>query len=123
MGQVGSVKAVDGVDILLKQAETVALVGESGCGKTTVGKGILQLVSVTSGQVKYYDNELTTLSQRALKHHRSAIQIIFQDPFSSMNPRMTVAKIIEEALFDTQYVKNVNVKNKRVDGEYASLKL
>jgi peptide/nickel transport system ATP-binding protein len=113
--QVGSVKAVDGVDIILKQAETVALVGESGCGKTTVGKGILQLVAVTSGQVKYYDNELTTLSQRALKQHRSAIQIIFQDPFSSMNPRMTVAKIIEEALLDTHYVKNADLKNKRVD--------
>ncbi|MDB2705031.1 ABC transporter ATP-binding protein [Pseudomonadota bacterium] len=113
--QVGSIKAVDGVDIILKQAETVALVGESGCGKTTVGKGILQLVAVTSGQVKYYDTELTTLSQRRLKQHRSAIQIIFQDPFSSMNPRMTVAKIIEEALFDTHYVKNKEAKNKRVD--------
>lgn len=113
--EIGSIKAVDGVDIVLKQAETVALVGESGCGKTTVGKGILQLVPVTSGQVNYYDNELTKLSQRELKQHRSAIQIVFQDPFSSMNPRMTVARIIEEALLDTQYVKNSDVKSKRVD--------
>ena len=112
---VGHVKAVDGVSLSLKQAETVALVGESGCGKTTVGKGILQLVSVTSGEVNYQQHDLTRLSDRKLKPHRSAMQIIFQDPFSSMNPRMTVNQIIAEALTDTVFEQDNNAKENRVD--------
>jgi peptide/nickel transport system ATP-binding protein len=112
---VGQVKAVDGVNLTLKVAETVALVGESGCGKTTVGKGILQLVPVTSGEVNYQQLDLTTLTERALKPHRTAIQIVFQDPFSSMNPRMTINQIIGEALIDKQFTKKNGAKQKRID--------
>tara|TARA_R110001606_G_scaffold11354_5_gene49230 strand:+ start:42344 stop:44353 length:2010 start_codon:yes stop_codon:yes gene_type:complete len=112
---VGHVKAVDDVALALKQSETLALVGESGCGKTTVGKGVLQLVSVTSGEVNYQGHDLTQLSERELKQHRSSLQIIFQDPFASMNPRMTVTQIIEEGLSAKKYVKNPSAKEKRVD--------
>lgn len=112
---VGQVKAVDDVTLALKQSETLALVGESGCGKTTVGKGILQLAPVTSGEVNYQGDDLTQLSERELKQHRSSLQIIFQDPFASMNPRMTITQIIEEGLSAKKYVKNPLAKQKRVD--------
>jgi peptide/nickel transport system ATP-binding protein len=112
---VGQVKAVDSVTLTLKQCETLALVGESGCGKTTVGKGILQLVPVTSGEVNYQGDDLTQLSERELKQHRCSLQIIFQDPFASMNPRMTITQIIEEGLTAKKYVKNPSAKQKRVD--------
>lgn len=95
---VGQVKAVDDLSLTLHPAETLALVGESGCGKSTVGKGILQLLPVTAGSVRFQGKILNKLSQRQLKPLRSALQIIFQDPYSSMNPRMTVRHIIEEGL-------------------------
>lgn len=112
---VGNVKAVDNVILSLKQSETLALVGESGCGKTTVGKGILQLVPVTSGEVSYQGHDLTKLTERELKQHRSSLQIIFQDPFSSMNPRMTITQIIEEGLTAKKYLKNPSEKERRID--------
>ncbi|NQY26457.1 MAG: ABC transporter ATP-binding protein [Piscirickettsiaceae bacterium] len=109
-----NVKAVDGVSLSIHQAETVALVGESGCGKTTVGKGILQLVDVSAGEVNYRGHNLCELSERQLKPYRSSLQIIFQDPFSSMNPRMTVAQIIEEGMIGKRY-KELQLKEERVD--------
>jgi len=112
---VGQVRAVDGIDLSLKQAETVALVGESGCGKTTVGKGILQLVPVSSGEVDFRGHKLNSLSERALKQHRSSLQIVFQDPYSSMNPRMTIRQIIEEGLSAKQFAKDTVEKDKRID--------
>lgn len=96
--KVGQVKAVDGLSLTLHPAETLALVGESGCGKSTVGKGILQLIPVTSGAVRFQGKTLNKLSNRQLKPIRNALQIIFQDPYSSMNPRMTVRHILEEGL-------------------------
>ena len=95
---VGTVRAVDGVELVIPRGRTLALVGESGCGKTTVGKGILQLLRVTGGHVLFGGQELTTLTGEALRRRRSEMQIIFQDPVSSMNPRMLVGDIIAEGL-------------------------
>ena len=95
---VGYVRAVDGVSLEIPSGQTLALVGESGCGKTTVGKGILQLLPATGGSVKFENLELTQLKGEALRRQRSKFQIIFQDPYSSMNPRMSVGDIIEEGM-------------------------
>jgi peptide/nickel transport system ATP-binding protein len=95
---VGHVRAVDGVSLELRPARTLALVGESGCGKTTVGKGILQLVRPTAGSVTFDGVELTRLGGEALRRRRSDFQIIFQDPYGSLNPRMRVADILSEGM-------------------------
>jgi peptide/nickel transport system ATP-binding protein len=92
------VRAVDGVSFQLQQGKTLALVGESGCGKTTLGKGLINLIPQTSGTVLFNGVNLTELDHEALRQTRSEIQIIFQDPFSSMNPRMLVGGIIEEGI-------------------------
>jgi len=95
---VGYVKAVDGVSFRLREGRTLALVGESGCGKTTTGKAILQLIAPTAGSVKYRGTELTDLSRAELRPRRAALQIIFQDPYGSLNPRMRVAEILLEGM-------------------------
>ena len=95
---VGHVKAVDGVALELSRGRTLALVGESGCGKTTVGKAILQLIRPTGGQVQLEGRELTGLSRGALRPLRRRMQMIFQDPFSSLNPRLPVGEIIGEGM-------------------------
>ncbi len=94
----GQVKAVDGVSLHLAQGRTLALVGESGCGKTTVGKAILQLIRPDAGTVRFAGQELTTLPARALRRLRQEFQIIFQDPYSSLDPRMLVGEILEEGM-------------------------
>lgn len=95
---VGHVKAVDGINLHIPRGKTIALVGESGCGKTTAGKALLQLIRPTAGSVLFNDLELTKLSGKALRQKRRDLQIIFQDPISSMNPRMLVEDIIAEGL-------------------------
>ncbi|UCE63261.1 MAG: ABC transporter ATP-binding protein [Nitrospirota bacterium] len=95
---VGYVRAVDGVTLQIREGQTLALVGESGCGKTTIGMGILQLLRPTSGQVNLEDIDLLSLDPGRLRATRQDMQIIFQDPFSSMNPRMLVNDIIGEGL-------------------------
>ena len=100
---VGYVKAVDNVDMYINEGETLALVGESGCGKTTLGRSVLQLIKPTSGSVLFNnkDNqqvELTTMPYSQLRETRRDMQMIFQDPYSSLNPRMTVLNIIAEPL-------------------------
>jgi oligopeptide transport system ATP-binding protein len=94
----GHVRAVDGVSFQIKRGETLGLVGESGCGKTTTGRAILQLVKPTGGHVIYEGHDLANMDREQLRHHRQQLQIIFQDPFASLDPRMTVGSIIAEPL-------------------------
>ena len=94
---IGEIKAVDGVTFSIRRGETLGLVGESGCGKTTTGRCILQLERPTSGEVIFEGKDLTRMEGPALRAIRPRLQIIFQDPFSSLNPRMTIGQIIGEA--------------------------
>jgi oligopeptide transport system ATP-binding protein len=96
--QVGAVHAVDGITFQVQSGETFGLVGESGCGKTTVGRTILQLYRPTAGKVYFRDMDLTTLKGENLRRVRRHMQMIFQDPYASLNPRMTVQEIIAEPL-------------------------
>ncbi|MFI0963157.1 ABC transporter ATP-binding protein [Streptomyces sp. NPDC021080] len=94
--QIGAVKAVDGVDFHLGHGETLGIVGESGCGKSTVAKMLVNLERPTEGAIKYKGEDITQLSGKALKAVRRNIQMVFQDPYTSLNPRMTVGDIIGE---------------------------
>ncbi|MEX3103326.1 MULTISPECIES: ABC transporter ATP-binding protein [unclassified Streptomyces] len=94
--QVGAVKAVDGVDFTVNSGETLGIVGESGCGKSTVAKMLVNLERPTEGSIKYKGEDITQLSGKALKSVRRNIQMVFQDPYTSLNPRMTVGDIIGE---------------------------
>jgi len=96
--KVANVKAVDDIDFYINRGETLGLVGESGCGKTTVGRTILQLQRATSGEVLFEGRDLCKLGDHDLRPMRRKMQMIFQDPFSSLNPRMTVGNIIGEPL-------------------------
>lgn len=95
---VGNVKAVDDVSFTIKRGETLGLVGESGCGKTTTGRCILRLIEPTAGSVKFEGEEVTTMTSSRLRDMRRQMQIIFQDPYSSLNPRITVGGMLTEIL-------------------------
>lgn len=101
--KVGDVRAVDGISFQIQKGETLGLVGESGCGKSTTGRVILQLDRATEGSVKYEGDELVGKNTRQMRVLRPNMQMVFQDPHASLNPRMTVASIIEEPLIEHRF--------------------
>ncbi len=111
--QVGAVKAVDGVSFDVYRGETLGVVGESGCGKSTTGRTILQLYKPTSGSVVFEGKELSTMPAEELRKMRRRMQMIFQDPFASLNPRMSVGRIVSEPL----RIHNI-IPNKKEEQEY-----
>lgn len=111
---VGYVKAVNNVSFDVRKGETLGLVGESGCGKTTLGRSILRLIEPTSGSVKYNGEEITTLGAEAMRQKRRDLQIIFQDPYSSLNPKMKVGKAILEPMQVHKIEANNTIRKEKV---------
>lgn len=112
---VGQVKAVDGVSLEIPQGRTLALVGESGCGKTTLGKALLQLIPPTAGSVKFSGRELIGLAASELRTRRATMQMVFQDPYASLNPKMRVAEILEEGMTALNIEKNNAARQMHID--------
>jgi len=110
--QVGAIKAVDGVDFFIRRGETLGLVGESGCGKSTTGRAILQLHRPTAGEVLFDGQDLVKMGGEQLRRMRRRMQMIFQDPYASLNPRMTVGAIIGEPLEVHGIAKGKEVKDR-----------
>lgn len=111
--KVADVKAVDGVSFNIKHGETLGLVGESGCGKSTTGRAILQLYKPTAGSVLFQGQELTTMKGETLRRQRRQMQMIFQDPYASLNPRLTVGNIVGEPL-EVHKIGNAKERRERV---------
>ncbi|MFC1899244.1 ABC transporter ATP-binding protein [Chloroflexota bacterium] len=118
--RIGDVKAVDGVSFYIKRGETLGLVGESGCGKTTTGRCILQLYKVTEGKVSFEGTELTQLKGADMRRARRDMQLIFQDPYSSLDPRMSAGDIIGEPLLVHKIVRR-GAEYRKLIGELLSM--
>src|SRR5947207_895241 len=110
----GHVKAVDDVSFALGPGETLGLVGESGCGKTTLGRAIIRLIEPTAGRVYFQGEDITNLPGPELRRRRRQFQMIFQDPYGSLNPRMTVEQIVGEALDIHRLADNSEARRKRI---------
>ncbi|HEY7350711.1 MAG TPA: dipeptide ABC transporter ATP-binding protein [Ktedonobacterales bacterium] len=107
-----NVKAVDGVDMTVKQGETLGLVGESGCGKSTTGRAILQLIKPTAGSVRFKNQELTSLKANRVRQMRADMQMIFQDPYGSLDPRFTVGELVAEPLQNFQSGSRTDIRRR-----------
>jgi len=103
--RIGSIKAVDGIDLRVEQGQSFGLVGESGSGKTTVGKTILRLIEPTDGEIIFEGQDLCKLSESEMRYRRAEMQMIFQDPYSSLNPRMTVKRTVAEPMLIHKWAK------------------
>ena len=110
----GMLHAVDDVNISIERGHTLGVVGESGCGKSTLGRTILRLLPATSGSVLYEGKDIQKLGSSDMKKMRSEMQIIFQDPYASLNPRMSVSQIIEEPLKVNHIYKDKAAKDQRI---------
>lgn len=111
--QIGAVKAVDDVSFSVKKGETLGLVGESGCGKSTTGRSVLRLIEPTAGEIYFEDKEVSRMSKEEMRQMRRDMQIVFQDPFASLNPRHNVEKIMEEPLI-VHGIGNASERKKKV---------
>ncbi|WP_316851912.1 ABC transporter ATP-binding protein [Peribacillus frigoritolerans] len=109
---INHVKAVDDITFDIKQGETLSIVGESGCGKSTTGRAILRLDEPTSGSIHFQDKDLLSLGKKEMRRTRKDLQVIFQDPFASLNPRQTIGKILGEALAIQNVVPKENRKSR-----------
>ena len=109
---IGHVKAVDGISFKLRRGETLGIVGESGCGKSTAGRTILRLHDITDGKVIFKGEDLAKCSKKEMREKRLQMQMVFQDPYASLNPRMTVGNIIGEALLDHKLMSKAEVREK-----------
>ena len=111
----GYVKAVDDVSFTIYKGETLGIVGESGSGKSTLGRTILRLLDPTEGEIHFEGNDISTIGNRQMRPYRKNMQMVFQDPFASLNPRMSVGEIIEEPMIVQKLMKKQDRKNKVVD--------